>query len=56
MQTAEGVQKEVENDFFKRGLWRDGMKKGDNLAVLLQQDNFDPTKLGIILDEIDFYP
>ena len=51
MLTAEGFQKGLKTNILERGLWLDGMKKDDNLALLLQKDDFDPTKLSSILDE-----
>ena len=64
MTTAEGFKKGLKTILLERGLWRDGMKKYYALALLLQQDNFDPTKLSSILDEtvirlgtwLDFFP
>ena len=49
--TAEGFQKGLKTILLERGLWRDGIKKEDALGLLLQQDDFDPTKLSSILDE-----
>ena len=49
--TAEGFQKGLKMILLERGLWRDGIKKEDDLGLLLQQDDFDPTKLSSILDE-----
>ena len=51
MQTAEGFQKRLKKIILQRGLWRYDMKKDDALALLLQQDDFDPTKLSSILYE-----
>ena len=51
MQTEEGFQKGLETIILERGLWRYGMKKYNALALLLQQDDFDPTKTSYILDE-----
>ena len=36
----------------ERGLWGDGMKKYDTLSLLLKQDDFDPTKLSSIFNDI----
>ena len=47
IQTAERFQKGLETILLERGLWRDGMKKNDNLALLLQQDDLYPTKLSL---------
>ena len=49
--TAEGFQKRLKKIILERGLWRYGMNKDDALALLLQKDDFDPTKLSPILDE-----
>ena len=62
--TAEGFQKGLKTIILERGLWRDGMKKDDALALIIQQDDFDPTKLSSVLDEtvkrlgvwLDFVP
>ena len=51
MLNAEGCQKGLKTIILERGLWRYGMKKYDALALLLQQDDFDPTKLSSILYE-----
>ena len=51
MQTAEVFQKGLKTILLECVLWRYGMKKDDALALLLQQDYFDPTKLSCILYE-----
>ena len=52
MQTEERFQKGLKTILLERCLWRDGMNKYDTLALILQQDDFDPTKINSILDEI----
>ena len=62
--TAEGFQKGLKKILLECGFWRDGNKKDDALALLLQQDHFYPTKLSSILYDtvkrlgewIDFVP
>ena len=64
MHTVDIFQKGLKMVILERGLWRDGMKKEYALPLLLQQDDFDPTKLSSILDEalkrlgawLDFVP
>ena len=51
MLTAEVFKKGLKTILLERGLWRYGIKKDGALALLLQQDDFDPTKLSSILDE-----
>ena len=48
--TAEGFQKGLKMILLERGLCRDGMNKDDALVLLLQQDDFDTTKLSSILE------
>ena len=64
MQTVGVFQKGLKSIILERGLWRDEMKKDDALALLLQNDDFDPTRPSSILDEtvkslgawLDFVP
>ena len=51
MQTAELFQKGSKTTFLEHSLWRYGMKKYGALALLLHQDDFDPTKISSILNE-----
>ena len=51
MYTEAGVQKRICTVFTERGLWVPGMKKQQSLQVLFHQDNFDPEKLSLILDD-----
>ena len=54
----------LKQNILERGLWIDGMKKDDDLALLIQQDDLDQTKISSILDEtverleawLDFVP
>ena len=48
---AKGFQKGLKTILLERGLLIYGMKKDDALALLIQQDDFDTTKLSYILDE-----
>ena len=50
MRTAEVFQKVLKTILLECSLWRDGKNKYYALALLLQQDYFDPTKLSSILD------
>ena len=46
MMTAEVFQKGLKKILLEISLWRYGIKKYEILALLLQQDDFDPTRKG----------
>ena len=51
MLTAEEFQKGLKTIILERVSWRDGMKKNEALALLIQKNDFDTTKFSSILDE-----
>ena len=51
MQNSEGFQKGLKMILLERGLWIYEIKKDGALALLIHQDDVDPTKLSSILDE-----